>query len=432
MPASLGRRGAPQDARSWPRGVRALLRRVSDPTDVGCAWAVAGMVLIWEVLVTALIVWKVPYTEIDWKTYMDQIDIVHAGETDYTSIETGTGPLVYPAGHVHIFSWLRHLTGGSIPHGQVIFGGVYVLTQAIVMWCYVTAQLLPPWALPLLALSKRLHSIYVLRLFNDCWAMLFTHAAVALMLSRRHNAAIVVFSAAVSVKMGALLLAPGALAVVVQEGTADGLAVGSAAGVLLQVALAMRFLLAHPLQYLSRAFELGRVFLHVWTVNLKFLPEHVFVSRALHVFLLVLHIALLAAFFRYKWFQGTQGPAWCIQRMFSPRPRAAGEGDGGAAQRRHVLYVLCTCNVVGVACARSLHYQFYSWYFHSLPALLWMLPWLPAVGKVAVMGVVEWCWNVFPSTPTSSLVLTGVHAALIAALLATAPPRAATPKHKTV
>ena len=32
---------------------------------------------------------------------------------------------------------------------------------------------------------------------------------------------------------------------------------------------------------------------------------------------------------------------------------------------------LFVANLVGLACSRSLHYQFYVWYFHTLPYLIW-------------------------------------------------------------
>ncbi|KAK8981025.1 hypothetical protein V6N11_059714 [Hibiscus sabdariffa] len=67
---------------------------------------------------------------------------------------------------------------------------------------------LPWWALSLLCLSKRVHSIFVLRLFNDCFAMTFLHAAMASILFGWWHFGLIIFSAAVSIKMNVLLFAP--------------------------------------------------------------------------------------------------------------------------------------------------------------------------------------------------------------------------------
>lgn len=72
-----------------------------------------------------------------------------------------------------------------------------------------------------------------------------------------------------------------------------------------------------------------------------------------------------------------------------------------------VEMVLCS-NLIGIVCARSLHYQFYCWYFHSLPFLLWRTQ-LPLVVRVVLLVAIEWCWNVFPSTDASSSVLLASH-----------------------
>lgn len=77
-------------------------------------------------------------TEIDWVAYMEQIELFLGGEKDYTRIEGGTGPLVYPAAHVYTYTALYYITdqGKNIFRAQCIFAGLYLATAALVMACY--------------------------------------------------------------------------------------------------------------------------------------------------------------------------------------------------------------------------------------------------------------------------------------------------------
>ena len=65
-------------------------------------------------------------------------------------------------------------------------------------------------------MSKRLHSIFLLRLFNDGPAVLLAHAGAAALLSRRPRLAVLLFSAATSVKMSVLLMAPSVLVILLK------------------------------------------------------------------------------------------------------------------------------------------------------------------------------------------------------------------------
>lgn len=84
----------------------------------------------------------VPDTEIDWQAYMDQVAMFLSGERDYTVIKGGTGPLVYPAAHLYIYSALYYITEGgkNILLAQIIFGGLYLSTLGVVMACYRLAK----------------------------------------------------------------------------------------------------------------------------------------------------------------------------------------------------------------------------------------------------------------------------------------------------
>lgn len=78
----------------------------------------------------------------------------------------------------------------------------------------------PPWTLLLVCASRRIHSIFVLRLFNDPIAMLFLYLSIVYFSKQkwstgcfwfRYCLQIVDFSVAVSVKMNILLFAPSLL-----------------------------------------------------------------------------------------------------------------------------------------------------------------------------------------------------------------------------
>jgi ALG3 protein len=58
-------------------------------------------------------------TEIDWTAYMEEVKGYQQGERDYRQLRGGTGPLVYPAGFVHLFSTLQRITQDDVATAQV-------------------------------------------------------------------------------------------------------------------------------------------------------------------------------------------------------------------------------------------------------------------------------------------------------------------------
>ena len=146
--------------------------------------------------------------------------------------------------------------------GQCAFVGVYLIHLAIVLAVYAQARCVPPWALLTLCLSKRVHSIFVLRLFNDCFAMAFAYLAVFLFQRGRWVIGCVVFSIGVSVKMNVLLMAPPLLVLLV-GGERFTVAFTAVLAVLLtQLAVGYEFLVTYPGSYVAKAFEFSRVFVH--------------------------------------------------------------------------------------------------------------------------------------------------------------------------
>lgn len=74
----------------------------------------------------------------------------------------------------------------------------------------------PPYVFPLLIASKRLHSIFVLRCFNDCWSVFFLWLAIYFYQKKSWTIGSFAYATAVGVKMSALLALPAFAIVLVQ------------------------------------------------------------------------------------------------------------------------------------------------------------------------------------------------------------------------
>ncbi|KAK6531533.1 dolichyl-P-Man:Man(5)GlcNAc(2)-PP-dolichol alpha-1,3-mannosyltransferase [Arthrobotrys megalospora] len=368
---------------------------------------VALALFCFDGLLSYAILRKVPYTEIDWEAYMEQVSQYRAGERDYRNIKGGTGPLVYPAGHVYIYNWLYSLTDGGVQRERVqaVFWVAYMATLWLVMACYRKASA-PPWIMCLLVLSKRLHSIYLLRFFNDCFSTLLVFASALLVQNRQYTLSAVFYSLSVGVKMSSLLYLPALGLVFVLSTGSTGKALRLGVLILqVQVLLALPFTASENgslTGYLGRAFEFSRAFLWKWTVNWRFVGEEVFTSSGFKITLLGIHLALLLFFLSTRWLQNVQGGLLQFIRNLVggtdsvEAGRTAVRTDGA-----YILTTLFTCNMIGMLCARSLHYQFYSWMAWTTPFLLWKSGWgIPFVVLVWVMQ--EYAWNVYPSSKVSS------------------------------
>ncbi|XP_030461365.2 dol-P-Man:Man(5)GlcNAc(2)-PP-Dol alpha-1,3-mannosyltransferase [Syzygium oleosum] len=383
--------------------------------------AFASALLLADAVLVSLVIAYVPYTKIDWDAYMSQVSGFLGGERDYGNLKGDTGPLVYPAGFLYVYSAIQFLTGGEVYPAQILFGILYIINLGIVFFIYVKTDVLPWWALSLLCLSKRVHSIFVLRLFNDCFATMLLHTSMVALLSQKWHVGLIIFSTAVSIKMNILLYAPPLLLLMLKAMDIFGVVSALACAALVQILLGLPFLLSYPVAYISGAFNLGRIFIHFWSVNFKFVPEPVFVSKGFAVSLLVVHLALLFSFAHYRWCKHEGGLLNFLHSKFlflklkfsllSSFSRQNSQSIGSSSKvisQEHIVTTMFAGNFIGIVCARSLHYQFYSWYFYSLPYLLWRTP-FPTLLRIILFVGVEVCWNMYPSNIISSVLLLCLH-----------------------
>lgn len=499
---------------------------------------------IFESLLLKYIIASVPYTEIDYSTYMQQAGLFwDQGERDYYKIKGDTGAVVYPGGHLWLYSLMKWITsqeedqlatsakpksiakalagkkfydaivgedqtGGVVENivekaadrlekglfngidgmqnvvaGQNVFRWLYLFTFTIVIIGYwllntkmpsggsgidfidreVRAESpssskrlwgFAPYMLIILCCSKRLHSIYVLRMFNDCFVTMFMAlswvsilAAINVkrdshrILQQREEqqpeaqadernasgmllylcmfASVIFYSLALSVKMSALLYLPGYVIVMYMlcSESLSQLLLVAFVGLEVQVAVNWPFIgqdWETAQHFFSQAFDFGRVFLYKWTVNWRFVPEHTFLSRGFHLTLLALQVfaILLLTCKVYLNQKFTGKPLYQTvvgDGLLAPFAETLSAQNVILSDSAEVFATFClfSSNLAGILFARSLHYQFLAWYLWTWPFMLQMTQ-LPPVAVITLAAAHEWCWNVFPQTPTASLTLVAI------------------------
>ena len=122
------------------------------------------------------------------------------------------------------------------------------------------------------------------------------------------------------------------------------------------------------------------------------------------ILLLVLHVGTLLLFAK-KFMKATKSHKKRTSKVFFL---------GQDLSPDYVVRTLFVSNFIGIAFARTLHYQFYSWYFHSLPLLLLSAK-VPFVIMLIVMASIEYSFNTFPASPLSSVILQCAHLLLLIA-----------------
>eukprot|EP00501_MAST-03F_sp_TOSAG23-6_P002034 GSMAST32.ASY1.ANO1.2122.1 assembled CDS len=370
---------------------------------------VACVLILLDLALNVLIVQRISYTEIDWKAYMQEVEgPLLRNDFNYSNLKGGTGPLVYPGGFVAIYSILWTLTdgGNDIGRAQCIFMVFYLFTLFIVTIIYAKAapRRFHPILLILLSISKRVHSIFVLRLFNDGPAMMFLYCAILCFLYNRFSYGCILFSFAFSIKMYFFIINFFTMKILKSKSV---IPIHILLCGFIQIICAFPFLLVAPWAYLTQSFNLTRVFKHYWSVNFKFIPfdcSGVFTSKLFALFLFFLNILFWYCFANYRWC--CKIPNFINQEKKRNSKMTENIENTNIIQQKRIfsssqlIAILFTSNFIGIC-------MFY--FFFNLE---FIFPTKIYIFRIVLFLLIELCWNPWftdTSTFSSSLILTVVH-----------------------
>ncbi|GJD06667.1 Probable Dol-P-Man:Man(5)GlcNAc(2)-PP-Dol alpha-1,3-mannosyltransferase [Galdieria sulphuraria] len=97
-----------------------------------------------DLLVGVGVIYYVPFTEIDFQTYLQQVyQVFFEGKRDYSQIRGDTGPLVYPAGFLFIYRLFYAISNGgsNLFPVQVCFAFIHSATLCTVCSIFIYCKL---------------------------------------------------------------------------------------------------------------------------------------------------------------------------------------------------------------------------------------------------------------------------------------------------
>jgi alpha-1,3-mannosyltransferase len=170
----------------------------------------------------------------------------------------------------------------------------------------------------------------------------------------------------------------------------------------IQIGFSLPFLLNNWKNYLYFSYQFNRKFIYKWSINWKFLSETIFQNNWFHLSLLILQLSFII-YILYKWIHVLSlKQSWkiIIKKLLS------NEIIIKKVSTNDTIYLFALINFIGIIFSRTLHYQFYTWYFWSIPFLLRRFN---NYLTLILFGLIELIWNIFPSNEYSSISLLILH-----------------------
>ena len=159
--------------------------------------------------------------------------------------------------------------------------------------------------------------------------------------------------------------------------------------------------------YFSRAFQLDRQFLYKWSVNWKMISEQLFLSKGFSLFLLTYHLLVVVLFLNDRWLRPSNSNIVnAVRQYVRALPGSRQKQISQGVTPMFVMESMLGSIIIGMMCARSLHYQFYVYLGWATPFLLWRIGVRPGM-IFFLWAVQEMGWLTYPSTARSSSLVVG-------------------------